>query len=257
MKEGNTVDHQSLPLSDAPVHKPVVCFALRRWSYLRTLVSFATPITALCIYKGHTLYSSCIHTTQHSATPLRLLILFWTHGQLSRANDCLSILWRVGHAFLIVDLVYNCSVPAPQSSCSICHLCRIRSARPTNSSDKKTHWLLALVVYEYFLTLPLEISEIWSSPFTAAKLLYIVNRYGIVTYFCLICVNDALQTQNILVWSFHLMRYDSDNSSRRESSPWSTTFCSSSYSCKILFYAQYIAGEVADIGVIGQQAYMI
>ncbi len=101
----------------------------------------------------------------------------------------------------------------------------------------------------------MEVSEIWSSRFTAAKFFYFLNRYGYIAYFCFNCVLDTIQTQNILVRSFYSLSMDSDNSSRRESCTWSITFCSSSCSCKVLNYAQFIINEVADIGVIGRQAH--
>ena len=42
--------------------------------------------------------------------------------------------------------------------------------------------LKALVTYDYFLTLPLEISEIWSGTFTATKALFFLNRYSYLIY---------------------------------------------------------------------------
>lgn len=86
-----------------------------------------------------------------------------------------------------------------------------------------------LVVYDYILTVPLEVSEIWSSRFTAAKLFFLLNRYGIIAYFCLYCVLNTLQTQSILVRPFYSLSMDADYSSRRESSVWSTTFCYNHY----------------------------
>lgn len=121
-------------------------------------------------------------------------------------------------------MVYNCSVPASQSSLSIFKFCRARSARSTESFDKKSYCLLALLIYDYFITLPLEISEIWNSRFTAAKLFYFLNRYGVIAFYCVNCVLDSLQTQNILVRSFYSSCMDSDNSSRRESNVKSITF---------------------------------
>lgn len=84
--------------------------------------------------------------------------------------------------------------------------------------------LLALLIYDYFITLPLEISEIWNSRFTAAKLFYFLNRYGVIAFYCVNCVLCTLQTQNILVRSFYSSCMDSDNSSRRESNVKSITF---------------------------------
>ncbi|TDL16100.1 hypothetical protein BD410DRAFT_650697 [Rickenella mellea] len=39
-----------------------------------------------------------------------------------------------------------------------------------------------LVLYDYFLTLPAEILEIWNSKFTGAKALYFVTRYSYIVY---------------------------------------------------------------------------
>ncbi len=114
-----------------------------------------------------------------------------------------------------------------------------------------------LLLYDYSLTLPLEVSQIWSSRFTTAKLFYFFNRYGAILNFCLNCVLNALQTRSILVRSFYSSSVDSDNSSRREFSAWSITCFSSSCSCKILFAASHVINEVADTGLIGQQAYTI
>lgn len=83
-----------------------------------------------------------------------------------------------------------------------------------------TYAAFALLLYDYVLTMPLEISEIWNGRFTLAKFFYILNRYGIIAYFCIICVVDNIQTQSTLT-------------------------------CKVIYCAQYIVGEIADIGVIG------
>jgi len=48
------------------------------------------------------------------------------------------------------------------------------------------NWLgiaaIALYIYDFILTLPLEISEIWSSRFSGATLAYLLNRYGLLGY---------------------------------------------------------------------------
>lgn len=48
-----------------------------------------------------------------------------------------------------------------------------------------------MITYDYFLTLPLEISEIWTSRFSFTTLLYFMNRYGML-------INALLQ----LLWTF-------------------------------------------------------
>ena len=42
--------------------------------------------------------------------------------------------------------------------------------------------ITALATYDYFLTLPSEVNEIWSTPFkfTLVKVLYLVNRYTFI-----------------------------------------------------------------------------
>lgn len=66
---------------------------------------------------------------------------------------------------------------------------------------QRTYVFLALLIYDYFLTLPLEISEIWKSQFTVAKLFYFLNRYGSIAYYCLNCLLVTFQTESISVSS--------------------------------------------------------
>lgn len=49
------------------------------------------------------------------------------------------------------------------------------------------HILPVLYVYDFILTLPLEVSEIWSSKFSGATLAYLLNRYGTLWFFCHQC----------------------------------------------------------------------
>ncbi len=95
------------------------------------------PITCMCIYKD-TLYSQITFVPPN--VPQLLHSDFqhhYRHGQLIRAGNCLSIIRRVGHTFINVDLVCNCSVLAYRQagvyatfaalgqSCQVIHLTRI------------------------------------------------------------------------------------------------------------------------------------
>jgi len=54
-----------------------------------------------------------------------------------------------------------------------------------------------LLVYDYSLTLSTEISEIWASPITGAKLLFLMNRYGVILDFFFQCITFSLITTNV------------------------------------------------------------
>lgn len=59
---------------------------------------------------------------------------------------------------------------------------------------------LALYIYDYALTFPLEISEIWRTPrFSAATLAYLLNRYGFLLYWCLYVVVTVTVTTSVPV----------------------------------------------------------
>lgn len=105
--------------------------------------------------------------------------------------------------------------------------------------------------------MPREKSEIWNARFTAAKLFYLLARYGTIAYFCFVRVEDASQTQSIMVRSFDLLSMDSDTSSGHEPSAWSIALRSLYFSFKFLFGITLVVQEAADINVnvIGQQAY--
>lgn len=66
----------------------------------------------------------------------------------------------------------------------------------------KIDFFLVLLIYDYFLTLPLEISQIWSSRFTAAKLFYLLNRYGSIAFFVLNSLLWIVQTKSSFVCCF-------------------------------------------------------
>lgn len=66
----------------------------------------------------------------------------------------------------------------------------------------KTNVLLALLAYDYFLTLPMELSQMWNSRVTVAKLFYLFNRYGVIVDFCINCIVWTFQTENLQVCSF-------------------------------------------------------
>lgn len=51
------------------------------------------------------------------------------------------------------------------------------------SQSPLIHILPVLYVYDFILTLPLEVSEIWSSKFSGATLAYLLNRYGTLWFF--------------------------------------------------------------------------
>ncbi|TDL16078.1 hypothetical protein BD410DRAFT_795700 [Rickenella mellea] len=50
------------------------------------------------------------------------------------------------------------------------------------SGTCKLTGIKVLVIYDYFLTLPAEVSEIWTSEFTAAHALFYVTRYSYIVY---------------------------------------------------------------------------
>ncbi len=110
------------------------------------------------------------------------------------------------------------------------------------------------MVYEYFLTLPLEMSEIWNSRFSAAKLFYLLNRYGAIANFFLNCILDSLQTESELVRLFFPLSLCSSLFSFFRREPCS--ICDVSYwppyRCTALIYLQNILSELPDIGIIGQ-----
>jgi len=51
-----------------------------------------------------------------------------------------------------------------------------------------------IICYDYFLTLPLEVSEIWGSKFSFTTLLFLMNRYGML-------INDCLQVLSTFISS--------------------------------------------------------
>ncbi|TDL14272.1 hypothetical protein BD410DRAFT_734343 [Rickenella mellea] len=70
--------------------------------------------------------------------------------------------------------------------------------------------LKVLVIYDYFLTLPTEVSEIWNSKFSGAQACFFVTRYSYIVYtlflFALNFVKNPSQTVgqqfpfNYVVW---------------------------------------------------------
>lgn len=90
----------------------------------------------------------------------------------------------------------------PQEDLCICMVCWDESVRLNVLLCNKTHMSLALLVYNCFLSLPLEISEILNSHFSAAKLFYLLNRYGNIAYFSINCFLWTFQTENLQVCYF-------------------------------------------------------
>ncbi len=56
-----------------------------------------------------------------------------------------------------------------------------------------------LYIYDYILTLPVEISQIWPSKFTGAKAAYILSRYGFLIYISLSAIAAYSPITNISV----------------------------------------------------------
>ncbi len=115
-----------------------------------------------------------------------------------------------------LEFIYVWSIFKPQDSQCICNICRDQWVCSTALLCSKTNVLLVLLAYDCFLTLPLEISEIWSSRFTAAKLFYFFNRYGNMAYFCINCTLWTLQTENLQVSSFFFFSLRSSSYSQTD-----------------------------------------
>ena len=59
----------------------------------------------------------------------------------------------------------------------------------------------AWYMYEYLLTLHLEVAVIWKSKFSLTTILFLINRYAFLLYWSSALVLDILFTQNIQVSS--------------------------------------------------------
>ncbi|TDL18628.1 hypothetical protein BD410DRAFT_728230, partial [Rickenella mellea] len=51
----------------------------------------------------------------------------------------------------------------------------------------------ALVFYDYALTFPAEVSEIWNSKFNGAQALFFLTRYSFMIFTVLLCAVDLIQ----------------------------------------------------------------
>ena len=70
---------------------------------------------------------------------------------------------------------------------------------------------LAMYYYDCILTLPLEISEIWTGKFTVTKGLYVANRYiPLLTITCQLVYN-SYQVANDKVSSFTIKAFSLNN----------------------------------------------
>ncbi len=140
-------------------------------------------------------------STYHSSAEFHLA--FKLHVYSAGTSYCFRILSGVSCAFsrCLFCLTYIHAIPLPQEDLYMRNICCNRSVCLAVSLYK-THMLIAILVYDYFLTLHLEISRIWNSRFTAAKLFFLLNRYGSIAYFCINCISWTIQTESVSVRSF-------------------------------------------------------
>ncbi|TDL14401.1 hypothetical protein BD410DRAFT_846053 [Rickenella mellea] len=62
----------------------------------------------------------------------------------------------------------------------------------------------ALYIYDYTLTLPTEIAEIWNSKFSGAQALFYMTRYSFMVLTVLYCVNNLVESPSETVIEFNL-----------------------------------------------------
>ena len=62
-----------------------------------------------------------------------------------------------------------------------------------------THYLVAWYMYEYFLTLHIEVEVIWKSKFSLTAILFLINRYAYLLQQSFQLMLDIVSAQNTKV----------------------------------------------------------